>query len=111
MSETKTNAKTTAKTAKAAKPYYMVRSNGSGVWAGNIESREGDVVTMTDARRIWQWKGANSLSQLAMEGTKNPAGCCFAVPVGEVVVFNVLEIITCTEDAEKNIREVKEWRA
>jgi len=91
------------------KQYYIIRSNGSGVWAGNIKERDGNTVTLNDARRIWHWSGARSLSQLAMEGTKNPKDCNFAMPVDEVMVFNVLEILKCTDEAEKNIKAVKMW--
>ena len=91
------------------KTYFIIRSNGSGVWAANIKERDGDTVTLTDARRIWYWSGARSLSQLAMEGTKNPGNCNFAMPVDEVMVFNVLEIIKCTDEAENNIKGVSMW--
>jgi len=89
--------------------YYIIRSNGSGVWAGNILKRDGNTVTLTNARRIWYWNGARSLSQLAMEGTKNPNTCNFAMPVDEVMIFNVLEIIKCTDEAENNIKGVSMW--
>jgi len=50
--------------------YVIVRTYSAGVFAGTLVSREGREVTLADARRIWYWDGAASLSQLAMEGTK-----------------------------------------
>ena len=89
----------------------IVRSNGAGVFFGEIKEKDGDRVVMTNARRIWYWEGAASLSQLAQEGTSNPSGCKFPVSVDEVEVFNVLEILSVTEKAAKSIDAVKVWKA
>jgi len=89
----------------------IVRSNGSGVWAGEITGKEGDSVVMKDAIRLWYWDGAASLSELAKVGTKRPNSCKFCVPVDAVEVFNVLEIITVTDEAEASIKGVTPWTA
>ena len=57
--------------------YYIVRADRAGVFAGHIKSREGQEVTMTDARRLWYWDGAASLSQMAVEGVKKSQNCKF----------------------------------
>jgi hypothetical protein len=90
--------------------YYIVRCDRAGVFAGNIKERNGSEVTLTDCRRLWQWDGACSLSQLAMEGTKKPNNCRFAMPVSEITVLGVIEIIPCTEAAENSIKGVKTWK-
>lgn len=41
--------------------YYIVRCDRSGVFAGNIVERNGQEVTMSDARCLWYWDGAASL--------------------------------------------------
>ena len=89
----------------------IVRANGAGVFFGEIKEKDGDRVVMTNARRIWYWEGAASLSQLAQEGTSAPSGCKFPVPVDEVEVFNVLEILSVTDKAAKSIDAVKVWKA
>jgi hypothetical protein len=91
--------------------YVIVRANGAGVFAGILKEKNGDEVTLNDARRIWYWTGAASLSQLAMEGTSRPDDCKFPCAVDEILILNVLEIIPTTERAEKSIREVKTWTA
>lgn len=88
----------------------IVRANRAGVFFGNIESSEGDTVVMTNARRIWHWDGAASLSELAMHGTSNPEGCTFPCAVDKVKIFNVIEIIDVTEKAAASIDEVPEWK-
>ena len=57
--------------------YVIVRTYSAGVFAGNLESRNGREVVLRSARRIWYWDGAATLSQLAMEGTSKPENCKF----------------------------------
>lgn len=90
--------------------YYIVRCDRAGVFAGNIKERNGREITMTNVRRIWSWFGAATLSQLAAEGTKTPNECKFSMSVPEIVLLEAIEIIPCTEEAEKSIKGVKEWK-
>lgn len=90
--------------------YYIVRGDRSGVFAGNIKERNGKEVLMNNARRLWQWEGACSISELAKNGTSNPNNCKFTVVVEELLVLDAIEIDTCTSKAEKSIKEVKEWK-
>lgn len=89
--------------------YVIIRTYSAGVFAGYIKSRNGQEVQMVNARRIWRWDGAASLSQLAIEGVKNPENCKFAMPVN-VELLQVIEILDCTEIAMKNIDGVKIWK-
>lgn len=90
--------------------YYIIRADRAGVFAGNIKSREGSEVTLTNCRRLWYWAGAASLSQLALEGVKDPSNCKFTVTVPEITILGVIEIIPCTAEAERNIKDVPVWR-
>ena len=89
---------------------YIIRAEKAGVFFGKIKERTGSEVTMTDVRRLWYWNGACSLSQLATEGTKVPDDCKFTVTVPEMTILGVIEIIPCTDAAEKSIKAVKEWK-
>ena len=89
--------------------YCMVRTYSAGVFAGTLKSRDGKEVVLNDARRIWFWDGAASLSQLATEGTSKPGNCKFPCPVEEVLLTDVIEIIPITETAAKSIAEVPVW--
>jgi len=95
---------------KKQKPYVIIRAAQAGVFAGNLVKKDGTEVTLSDARRIWQWSGAASLSQLAMEGTRNPDGCKFPQAVSEITILGVIEIIPTTEVAQKNIKSVPVWK-
>lgn len=90
--------------------YYIIRADKAGVFAGNIKERNGSEVTLTNARRIWYWEGAASLSQMALEGVKYPKKCRFTVTVPEITILGVIEIIPCTDEAERCIKGVEEWR-
>ena len=89
---------------------YIVRADRAGVFFGEIESRTGSEVTMRKVRRIWRWEGANSLSQLAVDGTRAGNICKFSVAVESMTILGVIEIIPCTAKATKSISEVPEWR-
>ena len=90
--------------------YVIVRTTSAGVFAGNIKERKGQEVTLQNARRIWYWDGAASLSQLAQSGTSNPSGCKFPEQVDEIILLQVIEILTATPQAEKSIAEVPVWK-
>ena len=91
--------------------YVICRTYSAGVFAGNLVSRKGQEVVLTGARRIWFWKGAASLSQLAQEGTSDPSGCKFPQPVDRVELLQAIEILDVSTRAESSIKAVKPWRA
>lgn len=89
--------------------YCMVRTYSAGVFAGYVESRDGKEITLRNARRIWYWSGAASLSELAMRGTSCPDNCKFPCPVDKVILTEVIEIIPITEQARESIEGVPVW--
>lgn len=98
------------KTTRKSK-YSIVRTMNAGVFAGQIKKRNGTECVLTNARRIWYWDGAASLSQLAMEGVSLPNRCKFPCEVLEVTLLGVIEIIPCTLKAQKSIANVPVWKA
>lgn len=91
--------------------YVIVRTFSAGVFAGILLSRKGQEVVMKDARRLWYWKGAASLSQLALDGVKYPAECKFPAPVPRVELTQAIEILDVSSQAEAIIRAVPAWKA
>ena len=89
--------------------YVMVRTYSAGVFAGTIVSRKGKEIELKNARRIWRWTGAASLSQLSQEGTSNPKECKFPCEVKNVLLTEVIEILNVTLKAQKNIKAVPVW--
>jgi hypothetical protein len=90
--------------------YVLIRAYSAGVHAGYLKARKGDEVTLVQSRRIWYWDGAASISQIAMEGVNKPKNCKFSVPVNEITVLGVIEVLPCTATAMDNIKGVVEWK-
>ena len=88
----------------------IVRGDRSGVFFGTITKKEGREVTLENCRRLWFWRGAASISQLAVDGTSNPSGCNFTVTVERITILDAIEIILCTDKAIRSIEGVAEWK-
>ncbi len=89
--------------------YVIVRTYSAGVFAGELESRNGREVILLNARRLWYWEGASSLSELAIRGVSKPLKCKFPCEVSRVELLEVIEILDVTEKARESIKEVPEW--
>lgn len=96
--------------AKGNYPICMVRTYSAGVFYGELAERNGQEVKLLNARRVWYWEGAASLSQLAQSGTAKPENCKFPEPVSEVLLLQVIEIIPITEKALETLNTVAIWR-
>lgn len=90
--------------------YCIVRGRGFGVFAGTVEAVDGDQVLLKNARRLWYWEGAASLSQVAVDGVKNPGACKFTLTVESVLLRDYVEIIPTTERAQASIEGVPVWK-
>ena len=87
----------------------IVRTYSAGVFLGTIAERNGKEAVLTNARRIWYWDGAASLSQLALDGTSKPKNCKFPAAVPQVLLTEVIEIIPASEKAINSIAAVPVW--
>lgn len=87
----------------------IVRTDRAGVFAGTLDSLDGTTARMSNARRLWYWSGASSLSQLSLEGVKRPKDCKFPAAVPEVQLFGVIEILPLSASARASIDAVKPW--
>lgn len=70
----------------------IIRTYSAGVHVGTIVSREGKEVVLSNARRIWYWKGAFTLNAIATSGLdrKNSR---ISVSVPEILLTEAIEII------------------
>lgn len=91
--------------------YVIARTYSAGVFAGTLASRDGKEAVLTDARRLWYWDGAASLSELSVKGTRKPKNCKFPCAVSEVLLTEVIELLPVTDEARRSIAEVAEWQA
>lgn len=90
--------------------YVIVRTYSAGVFAGFLQSKKGKEVVMRNARRLWYWKGAASLSQLAVDGVSSPTDCKFPCEVDQIVLTEAIEILYVTEKAKASIASVPTWK-
>jgi len=95
--------------AKKKRTYVIVRTYSAGVFAGELESRIAQEVVLLNARRIWYWSGAATLSELAQRGTSKPSLCKFPCPVDRVELLQAIEILDVTASARKSIEGVQIW--
>lgn len=89
--------------------FCIIRTYSAGVHAGYVKSRNGKEVTLLNARRLWKWAGAFTLSEMAVNGVSKPSECKFATAVPEIILTEAIEIIPCTEKAKEIILGVKDY--
>lgn len=92
-------------------PYVIIRTYSAGVFAGYLEERDGKEVKLRQARRIWMWEGAATLSELAVEGTLKPKECRIPCAVDTIILTEAVEILPVTPKAKKSILSVPVWSA
>ena len=102
-------ATSTAKKSKAKS--VIVRCRDAGVHCGEYVKHSGREVVLKNSRRIWYWKGAASLSEIAVHGFKFPAESKVAMAVPKITLLEACEIIECLPEGEKFLREVAAWKA
>lgn len=91
--------------------YVIVRTYSAGVFAGYLVDKKGKEVALKNARRLWHWEGAATLSQLAEEGVSQPKACKFPCEVNRVLLIEAIEILAVSEKAKENIQSVPVWTA
>lgn len=91
-------------------PYVIVRTYSAGVHAGYLASRKDKESCLKKSRRLWYWKGANTLSDIANNGVSCPKECKFSQEVEEIILTESIEILPCTEKGRKNIMSVEVWK-
>lgn len=102
--------KKTRKTAKTTAPYVVVRTYSAGVHVGTLanQSPDGKRVTLTGARRVWSWKGANTLHEIALAGVAK--GSRVSETVASIDLTEAIEVITCAP-AGRAALESASWLA
>lgn len=92
----------------------IIRSCGAGVFYGTLNEAEKCedkwTVELLDCRRLWQWAGACSITQLAVDGPKSPRMCRFTIVEKSIVVSSVIELHQCEPAAVKTIESVEPWK-
>ncbi len=91
------------------KPFVVVRTYSAGVHCGMLASRNGKEVVLHTARRIWRWRGANTLNELAQRGASED-WTRISEPVPEIVLTEAIEVIAASKEAAANLSRSR-WAA
>jgi hypothetical protein len=83
----------------------IVRTYSAGVHFGTLVSHNGKEVVLSNARRIWYWEGAFTLSAVSQKGITEKSKLSMEVP--EILLTEAIEIIPCSEAAAAIVRALK----
>ena len=87
---------------KKQKQYLIVRTFSAGVHVGVLKKRAGTDVTLTDARRVWRWSGANTLNEMSVKGVSEEYSR-ISEPVPEITLTQAIELLPCSPEAAANL--------
>jgi hypothetical protein len=88
--------------------FVLVRTFSAGVHMGTLKECSGTAVLLENARRLWRWRGANTLNEVSQKGVG--AGSRISEPVPLILLTQAVEVIPCSPRARK-ILETSQWSA
>jgi ferredoxin-fold anticodon binding domain-containing protein len=80
----------------------IIRTYTAGVHFGTLASINGKEAVLTDARRLWYWEGAFTLSAVAMKGVNKTSKLSVSVP--QILLTEAIEVIPCSDTAIECLR-------
>lgn len=84
--------------------FVLVRCYSAGVHCGILKSRNGIEVELSDSRRVWRWRGANTLNELSQKGAEMTY-TRISEPVPEILLPDVCEVLPCSIQARENLSQ------
>ena len=91
----------------------IIRARDASPHHGTVEAVEGRSVVLRDARRIWRWRGAMTLSDLSLHGPARSGDDWTRIGpvVDRIAILDACEIIPTTFEADARIAEIPPWTA
>ena len=89
--------------------YCIVRSNLAGVFFGILKDKQGEELTLKDARKFYYFSGANTVEDLANQGALNKENSKLTIAVDEIVISHFEQILPCTIKAIKQNKSIPTW--
>lgn len=87
----------------------LVRCDRSGVHFGTLVRTNGrGFVSLRDARRLWSWVGAFTLSAVAEDGV-DLTESKLSRSVAEIDLHDAIEVALVSEDVARALTEVRAW--
>ena len=87
----------------------IARIDRAGVFHGTLDYIDNEIIRLKDARRIYYWNGALSVTDMAAKGI---TGGKVTVPVTTVEFMSdkIVELNECSDEATKSIEAIKPWK-
>ena len=89
----------------------IIRTYSAGVWCGTLSQKAGNEVILTNARRLWRWWAAESISLSGVANFGIIEDKSQIAPKVDGVWLEAIEIIQTTDKAEKSIMGAKDAKA
>lgn len=92
--------------AERTEDFVVVRCKDAGTHAGHLVYQDGRTVELKNAHRIWRWRGARTLSEVANNGIMSAEESGYtrvAEMVPSITVLDACEVIPATEAARQSI--------
>lgn len=87
----------------------LVRTRSAGVHVGSFKSRKGVEVELMSARRLWRWRGANTLNEVAQSGVAED-WTRLSEPVTSILLTEAIEVIPVALGARPSLTRSR-WGA
>ena len=86
--------------------YVLVRTYSAGVHFGYLKSLTGTEAVLTEARRLWYWDGAFTLSAVAESGI-NLKNSKISVAVPEILLTQAIEILPIQDAVKESLSKAE----
>lgn len=90
------------KKATSKLPLVVVRTYSAGVHIGELVARAGQEITLANARRLWRWRGANTLNEVALHGVAQEY-TRLSEPVPSITLTQAIEVIQAASEAVSSL--------
>ena len=84
--------------------HVLVTTRHRGVFAGVLDSQDGDVVALSDAQNCVKWS-TNTKGFLGLAAKGPQQGSRIGPPVPKITLYGVTSVAECTEEA------TQEWKS
>ena len=87
----------------------IARIDRAGVFHGTLDYIDTEIIRLKDARRIYYWNGALSVTDIAAKGI---TGGKVTIPVNTVEFMSdkIVELNECSDESTKAIESIKPWK-
>ena len=87
--------------------YVLVRTHSAGVHMGTLVESHGTAVLLRNARRLWRWRGANSLHEVSQDGVGEESRISKLAP--EILLTQAIEVIPCSPKGKSSLDRDGVW--